>query len=218
VKFRIVVFRPFEGEILQGMVKYCTKDRVVITLGFFEDIILPADALPHPSQFDEKEKIWVWDYNSAEKRGQDEQENENENENGNVDADADGYHDEQEQDAGFYIWPKQKIRFRVTSIRYNSKKADVKPVIRGSDGIVLGKVKEQEGERERSQSIMSTSSYGGQGRANEASGSTASPNYDSNAPLSLLVSIKDNGLGPIEWWPSDEDEEAEVEVEAEADG
>ena len=49
VQFRVLVFSPFRGELLEGTVKYCTSDRVVISLGFFEDIILPPDALPQPS-------------------------------------------------------------------------------------------------------------------------------------------------------------------------
>mmetsp|Transcript_7834 Transcript_7834/g.8984 ORF Transcript_7834/g.8984 Transcript_7834/m.8984 type:complete len:223 (-) Transcript_7834:23-691(-) len=144
VKFRVVVFRPFEGEVLEGKVRSCKTDRVLITLGFFEDIILPADALPHPSQFNEKEQLWSWDYNSTE------------------DASEEGQDDAADatEDQGFFIHYDQSIRFRVTSIRFNTAAIDEKPL---------------EG-------------------------------YQSNAPLSLLVSIKESGLGPTEWWPSEEEE------------
>lgn len=33
-----------------------------VTLGFFDDILIPVNALQHPSQFDETEQAWVWKY------------------------------------------------------------------------------------------------------------------------------------------------------------
>ena len=33
-----------------------------VTLGFFDDIIIPAENLQHPSRFDETEHLWIWEY------------------------------------------------------------------------------------------------------------------------------------------------------------
>lgn len=33
-----------------------------MTLGFFDDIIIPPTALQHPSHFEEAEQAWVWEY------------------------------------------------------------------------------------------------------------------------------------------------------------
>lgn len=33
-----------------------------MTLGFFDDILIPPDALQHPSRFEEAEQAWVWEY------------------------------------------------------------------------------------------------------------------------------------------------------------
>lgn len=33
-----------------------------MTLGFFDDILIPPTALQHPSRFDETEQAWVWEY------------------------------------------------------------------------------------------------------------------------------------------------------------
>lgn len=33
-----------------------------VTLGFFDDIVIPPDALQHPSRFEEAEQAWVWEY------------------------------------------------------------------------------------------------------------------------------------------------------------
>ncbi|KAH9498395.1 DNA-directed RNA polymerase III subunit RPC8 [Bulinus truncatus] len=66
VHFRFVVFRPFVDEILIGRIKSCSKDGVHVTMGFFDDIIIPADSLQHPSKFNEQEQLWSWEYEAPE--------------------------------------------------------------------------------------------------------------------------------------------------------
>lgn len=60
VTFRLIVFRPFKGEILTGKVKSCDEDGIRITLDFFEDIHVPRDGLPAPSGYDHSEAAWFW--------------------------------------------------------------------------------------------------------------------------------------------------------------
>ncbi|KAK6171402.1 hypothetical protein SNE40_019598 [Patella caerulea] len=62
VHFRYVVFRPFVDEILVGKIKGCSKEGVHVSMGFFDDILIPADALQHPARFDEEEQLWAWEY------------------------------------------------------------------------------------------------------------------------------------------------------------
>lgn len=38
----------------------------IVSLGFFDDIIIPPTALQHPSRFDETEQAWVWEYETGE--------------------------------------------------------------------------------------------------------------------------------------------------------
>ncbi|KZC08239.1 DNA-directed RNA polymerase III subunit RPC8 [Dufourea novaeangliae] len=38
----------------------------VITLGFFEDIVIPPNKLQHPSRFDQMEQAWVWEYDTGD--------------------------------------------------------------------------------------------------------------------------------------------------------
>lgn len=33
-----------------------------VTLGFFDDILIPATVLQHPSRYEEAEQAWVWEY------------------------------------------------------------------------------------------------------------------------------------------------------------
>ncbi|XP_041986232.1 DNA-directed RNA polymerase III subunit RPC8 [Aricia agestis] len=62
VKFRFIIFRPMVEEILTGKIRSCSREGVHVTLGFFDDILIPVNALQHPSRFDETEQAWVWEY------------------------------------------------------------------------------------------------------------------------------------------------------------
>lgn len=45
VQFRLVVFRPFEGELLVGRVKSSTVEGIVVSMNFFEHVFIPRDGL-----------------------------------------------------------------------------------------------------------------------------------------------------------------------------
>lgn len=62
VLFRYVVFRPMVGTVMTGKIRNCSREGVHVTLGFFDDILIPHAALQHPSRFDEAEQAWVWEY------------------------------------------------------------------------------------------------------------------------------------------------------------
>ncbi|XP_043493777.1 DNA-directed RNA polymerase III subunit RPC8 [Polistes fuscatus] len=66
VFFRFIVFRPFMEEILIGKIRSCGPDGVHVTLGFFEDIVIPPHKLQHPSRFDFQERVWIWEYDTGD--------------------------------------------------------------------------------------------------------------------------------------------------------
>lgn len=66
VHFRYVVFHPFLDEILVGKIKGCSAEGVHVTLGFFDDIIIPPESLQQPAKFDEAEQVWMWEYETDE--------------------------------------------------------------------------------------------------------------------------------------------------------
>lgn len=66
VTFRMVVFRPLPGEILQGRIRSCSEKGLFITMGFFEDIVVPPAEMQPDTHFDQKEQLWVWKYGDAE--------------------------------------------------------------------------------------------------------------------------------------------------------
>lgn len=38
----------------------------LVTLGFFDDILIPPNALQHPYKFNETEQAWVWEYDTGD--------------------------------------------------------------------------------------------------------------------------------------------------------
>ncbi|KAK2740411.1 DNA-directed RNA polymerase III subunit rpc25 [Myotisia sp. PD_48] len=60
VKFRLIVFRPFKGEILLGKITSGTEHGIRIGMEFFNDILVPPDQLFEGAEFDYKEQIWTW--------------------------------------------------------------------------------------------------------------------------------------------------------------
>lgn len=63
VSFRLVVFKPFVGEVLSGSITNSDSDGIWVSMSFFEDVHIPPSCLPSPSQFDESEKCWRWVWN-----------------------------------------------------------------------------------------------------------------------------------------------------------
>ncbi|KAJ9172038.1 hypothetical protein P3X46_015328 [Hevea brasiliensis] len=92
VEFRMVIFRPFVGEIIAGKLKESNKDGLRLSLGFFDDIYIPAHRLPKPSSYEHDQEnryqvIWTWEYDS-------------------------------EDNNKFYIDGLDEIKFRVDSVEY----------------------------------------------------------------------------------------------------
>ncbi|KAL9431040.1 hypothetical protein AB3S75_026268 [Citrus x aurantiifolia] len=67
VKFRLVVFRPFVGEIIAAKLKESDANGLRLSLGFFEDIYIPSHLLPSPSRSEPDpnrryEVKWIWEF------------------------------------------------------------------------------------------------------------------------------------------------------------
>ncbi|KAK9764442.1 DNA-directed RNA polymerase III complex subunit Rpc25, variant 2 [Basidiobolus ranarum] len=66
VKFRLVVFRPFLGEVITGKIRSCSAEGVSVSLGFFDDILIPSALLQESTEFDQNEQVWVWRFDGNE--------------------------------------------------------------------------------------------------------------------------------------------------------
>lgn len=76
--FRLVVFRPFVGEILVGWISSCSEDGIkgtfrtlihraqmdmltdIVRMGFFDDIFIPKEYLFEGCIFIPPEQAWIW--------------------------------------------------------------------------------------------------------------------------------------------------------------
>eukprot|EP00605_Chrysophyceae_sp_TOSAG23-4_P000622 GSChrysophyteH1.ASY1.ANO1.701.1 assembled CDS len=62
VKFRLIVYRPFVGETLQGKVVQSDASGIKVSMGFFDDIHIPARNLRQPASFNPDKSLWTWHY------------------------------------------------------------------------------------------------------------------------------------------------------------
>lgn len=58
--FRLVVFCPFPGEVVYGRISGSHKGGMFVEMGFFDGVHIDKGLLPRPSDFDEKENVWIW--------------------------------------------------------------------------------------------------------------------------------------------------------------
>ncbi|XP_022727876.1 DNA-directed RNA polymerase III subunit RPC8-like, partial [Durio zibethinus] len=98
VEFRLIVFRPFVGEIIVAKLKESDANDLRLTLGFFYDIYIPVHLLPSPSRFEsdtnnKNQGRWIWDFGEA---------------------------DAQSEEPRFVIDGTDQIKFQVYSVSYTS--------------------------------------------------------------------------------------------------
>ena len=69
VDFRMIVFRPFRGEILQGTIAQSNlNDGIWLSMDFFEDLQVPPSVLFDPNVWkpEGEDGVWVWKSENAE--------------------------------------------------------------------------------------------------------------------------------------------------------
>lgn len=65
-QFRCIIFKPLPGEIVVGTIKSSDPSGVLVSLDFFDWIVIPAAELQRPSTYDAKENVWIWKYEGHE--------------------------------------------------------------------------------------------------------------------------------------------------------
>ncbi|CAN4113311.1 unnamed protein product [Withania somnifera] len=71
VKFRLVVFRPFVGEVITARLKESNAEGLRLSLGFFDDIYVPTPLMPNPSRSEtdpeNKNQVkWIWKFDEQD--------------------------------------------------------------------------------------------------------------------------------------------------------
>ncbi|ORX85228.1 hypothetical protein BCR32DRAFT_229818 [Anaeromyces robustus] len=67
VTFKMIVFRPFIGETLIGKVSNSSEKGIKVSMGFFDDITIPASQLTPDTTFDKTQNVWIWNFNETDK-------------------------------------------------------------------------------------------------------------------------------------------------------
>lgn len=52
----------YAKSVERNIIFFCCGFVIAVTLGFFDDILIPPTALQHPSRFEEAEQAWIWEY------------------------------------------------------------------------------------------------------------------------------------------------------------
>ncbi|KAI9295518.1 hypothetical protein K502DRAFT_324306 [Neoconidiobolus thromboides FSU 785] len=60
VEFRMIVFRPFIGEVITGKVKSMSDKGIKISLGFFDDIEILPNLLHEGTKFHTDTQVYIW--------------------------------------------------------------------------------------------------------------------------------------------------------------
>ena len=63
VDFRLIVFRPFKGEILRGTISHSNMQGIYLSMDFFEDIVVPPAFLFDNTTWgadDQGTEAWIW--------------------------------------------------------------------------------------------------------------------------------------------------------------
>ncbi|KAI8610162.1 RNA polymerase III subunit Rpc25 [Chytriomyces sp. MP71] len=62
VKFRLIVFKPFTGEILTGKIVNASPEGLRVSMEFFDDILIPDYLLKPNTIYNKNQSQWVWQY------------------------------------------------------------------------------------------------------------------------------------------------------------
>jgi len=59
--FRLVIFKPYDGEIIEGKVMKQDASGILVTIGdFFDDVFIPKAGIQQPCTFDVEDSNWIW--------------------------------------------------------------------------------------------------------------------------------------------------------------
>lgn len=58
--FRLAIFRPFIGEVIEGSISSCSEQGIKVSTGFFDDIVIPPENMFPDTSFDHEIASFVW--------------------------------------------------------------------------------------------------------------------------------------------------------------
>lgn len=244
--FRLIVFRSFVEEVCTGTIVKSTPEGIQVSLGFFQDIFIPAYWMLRPSEYDENAGLWVWTPDYGEDGDDDDEEEEEngkvekgadkkaltdtqpsvkqevdtadntdpdntakiKNEDDEAEADVEEEGEGEEEGGRWEMDIGAEIRFKVKSIQFtqvtNTAKGMQATTTTTEHSINIPVSEQEDPSVQRPQALRKRSTS-----------VDLSECQDIPAPMQIVASICEDGLGLISWWSSggDDDEEEEGEEE-----
>jgi len=191
-----------------------SEEGIQVTMGFFDDIFIPAYWMLRPSLYDRELSLWVWTPNYDEEEGEENNDDYQETDpnikseedvrkEGCVVIDEnkekeDSRDEEKEVEDRFEMYIGAEIRFKVKSINFTQ-------VTKTAKGV---------------QATTTTTSHSEKGNASNSDGlrkrsSSVDLSYQQKVPSSMgiVASICEDGLGLTSWWAAaDQEEEPEEDM------
>lgn len=206
---RLIVFRPFVEEVCLGTILKSSEEGLVVSMGFFDDIFIPAYWMLSPSRFEKETGLWCWTPNYDE----DEEEEEEEKVADGVKIEDENNEKEDEPDENrFDMDIGSQIRFKVKSINFTQVTNSAKGV-QATTTTTAHSIRTPSGER--AMSIGSASDLDKSSSVRKRSTSVdLSDSEKVPASMFIVASICEDGLGLTSWWvTADEEEEEEEETD-----
>ena len=222
--FRFVFFRPFVGEVIEGVVEEVSAHGLRVNLFFFDDVFIPKENLPSKARYvkDPDGDGGCFFASSLE-----------DDADGECNGQMDVITGAEEEDEGWWFRTKRRIRFKVREIEFNLNKSTAK----GIQTITTTEDKDRRegGSRLRSNSLTLTeressgvvppgglapkvevgepgATFGGRLRSASITKDTTvlepmpggdSAAFQRPAGLRIVGTVKEGGLGDPEWWGDD---------------
>lgn len=223
---RLIVFRPFVEEVCIGTIIASSEEGIQVSIGFFDDIFIPAYWMLRPSLFDAELGRWVWtpNYDDDDDDDDDDKINVSSNEIG-MDIKVEEGHikqeeesdtkeaneEEKEEENRFEMDIGAEIRFKVKSINFTQVTNTAKGVQATTTTTAHSVVAPRS---ERALSVGSVGSVGSAGGIPDGlplrrRSSSVDLNESEKVPASMhiVASICEDGLGLTSWWAAEEQED-----------
>ena len=182
VHFRVVVFRPFLNEVVEGKVLTMSPHGVKVSLGFFDNVFVPGYKLQEPSRYDATTRAWIWSPDSPD--------------------DPSGEATE-EAEVPFDIQLGDKVRFKVESVRFTRTMQH--PHGTTMQTTETGNAAYGNPDSRASSSRQRSSSVDIAADAHDPARSELMP------AMEVVGSMNEYGLGNCTWWTGEAEAEAEGE-------
>jgi DNA-directed RNA polymerase subunit E'/Rpb7 len=181
---RLVVFRPFVDEVCIGTIAKSNAEGLQVSLGFFDDVFIPAYWMLRPSHYETETGLWVWTptYDSVKIE-----------------------EDDEEEETRFEMEIGAEIRFKVKSINFTR-------VINTAKGVqaTTTTTSQSHPTMERSLSVGSESSVAERPVRKRSASADLIESSQLPASMHVVASICEDGLGLTSWWTAADEDDAET--------